>query len=82
MAVYKLTCVMYAKFFIITLDLNLTWVPHINPVNKKCSKNLGVLDKVKYYLPETTMYLLYLYTYFAVFKIWYSTLGECIKETY
>ena len=55
----KLTRVAEAKFLGITLDSNLTWIPHINAISKKCSKNLGVLNKVKHFLPETAMYQLY-----------------------
>ena len=55
----KLTRVTEAKFLGITLDSNLTWIPHINAISKKCSKNLGVLNKVKHFLPETAMYHLY-----------------------
>ena len=54
----KLARVTEAKFLGITLDSNLTWIPHIN-ASKKCSNNLGVLNKVKHFLPETTMYQLY-----------------------
>ena len=55
----KLTRVTEAKFLGITLDSNLTWIPHINSISKKCSKNLGVLNKIKHFLPETHMYQLY-----------------------
>ena len=55
----KLTQATEAKFLGITLDSNLPWIPHINAVSKKCSKNLGVMNKVKYFLPKTVMYQLY-----------------------
>ena len=55
----KLTRGTEAKFLGITLDSNLTWIPHINAISKKCSKNLGVLNKVKHFPPETAMYQLY-----------------------
>ena len=55
----KLARVTEAKFLGITLDSNLTWILHINAISKKCSKNLGVLNKVKHFLPETAMYQLY-----------------------
>ena len=55
----KLTRVTEAKFLGITLDSNLTWIPSINSISKKCSKNLGVLNKIKHFLPERHMYQLY-----------------------
>ena len=55
----KLTCVTEAKFLGIIIDSNLTWIPHINSISKKCSKNLGVLNKIKHFLPERHMYQLY-----------------------
>ena len=55
----KLTQVTEATFLGITLESNLTWIPHINTISKKCSKNLGVLNKVKHFLPETAMYQLF-----------------------
>ena len=48
----KLTCVTEAKFLGIIIDSNLTWIPHINSISKKCSKNLGVLNKIKHFLLE------------------------------
>ena len=48
----KLTRVTEANFLGITLDSNLTWIPHINAISKKCSKNLGVLNKVKPFSPK------------------------------
>ena len=50
----KLTRVTEAKFLGIALDSNLTWIPHINSISKKCSKNLGVLNKIKHFLPKNT----------------------------
>ena len=42
-----------------TIDENLTWKPHIENVCKLCSRNLGVLNKVKYFLPKNSLYQLY-----------------------
>ena len=42
----KLTRVTEAKFPGITLDSNLTWIPHINAVSKKCSKKLGCFEQI------------------------------------
>ncbi len=55
----KLTRVSDAKFLGITLDENLTWKSHINVISKTCSRNIGVLNKLKYVLPKPTLYQLY-----------------------
>jgi len=55
----KLTRVSDAKFLGITLDENLTWKSHINAISKTCSRNLGVLNKLKHVLPKTSLYQLY-----------------------
>ena len=55
----KLTRVQDAKFLGITLDENLTWRSHINTVCKICSRNIGVLNKLKLFLPKPALYQLY-----------------------
>ncbi len=55
----KLTRVNSAKFLGITIDDNITWKPHIDNVSKICSKNIGVLNKLKCYLPKSSLYQLY-----------------------
>ena len=55
----RLTQVSSAKFLGITIDENLTWKNHINDISKVCSRNVGVLNKVKHFLPKTSLYKLY-----------------------
>ena len=55
----KLTRVYEAKFLGITLDHNLTWRSHINSICKTCCRNIGVLNKLKHFLPKPNMYQLY-----------------------
>lgn len=47
------------KFLGVTLDENLTWKPHVSYVKKKVSKNIFILNKVKYVLDCKTMRMLY-----------------------
>ena len=47
------------KFLGITLDENLTWKSHVSYVKKKLSKNIFILNKVKYVLDCKTMRMLY-----------------------
>ena len=55
----KLTRVSTAKFLGITIDENLTWKSQINDIYKVCSRNIGVLNKVKHFLPKQSLYQLY-----------------------
>jgi hypothetical protein len=48
-----------AKFLGITIDENLTWKKQVENVCRSCSINIGVLNKVKMFLPTNTMYQLY-----------------------
>ena len=36
------------KFLGITIDENLTWKLHIQPVENKVSKNIGVINRIRY----------------------------------
>ena len=55
----KLNRVHEAKFLGITIDENITWKKHVENVCKLCSRNIGVLNKVKDFLPTNAMYRLY-----------------------
>ena len=51
------------KFLGITVDQNLTWKNHVDDLAKKCSRSIGILYKVKQFLPESALLILY-YTLF------------------
>jgi hypothetical protein len=55
----KLDRVHEAKFLGITIDENLTWKKQIDTICKSCSRNIGVLNKLKSFLPKNTLYQLY-----------------------
>ena len=55
----RLTRVTEAKFLGITIDENLTWKRQIDNVCKSCARSIGVLNKVKVFLPQQTLYKLY-----------------------
>ena len=48
------------KFLGIYLDKSLNFKSHINYISKKLSKSIGILNKLKYYLPIRTMKTLYM----------------------
>ena len=47
------------KFLGLTVDQSLTWNNHINDLSKKCSSSIGILNKVKNFLPESALLSLY-----------------------
>ena len=51
------------KFLGVTVDQNLTWKNHIDELAKKCSSRIGILYKVRQFLPESALLSLY-YTLF------------------
>ena len=57
----KLTRVGEATFLGIVIDKNLTWNKQIlvDNVRKSCARNIGVLNKMKHFLPEQALYRLY-----------------------
>ena len=54
------------KFLGVYLDKHLTFKSHVNYISKKISKSLGILHKLKFYLPlqiMKTLYLTFIYPY-------------------
>ena len=48
-----------AKFLGVTIDQSLSWTEHISSISKTVSRNTGVLSKLRFFLPATSMHLLY-----------------------
>ena len=55
----KLERVTKTKFLGVIIDENLTWKNHIDGISKTMSRNIGVINKVKYFMPEKVLYTLY-----------------------
>ena len=55
----KLSRAQDAKFLGIIIDENLLWKKQVDAICKTCSRNIGVLNKVKLFLPNSAMYQLY-----------------------
>ena len=47
-----ITCVDDFNFFGVVIDKNLTWQEHISKVKGKLFRGLGILNKLKFFLPE------------------------------
>jgi len=72
------------KFLGLFLDQHLTFKNHANHVNSKISKSLGVLYKLKYYLPHSTLKLLYqtmLHPHFVYgIEAWFGTYSNVTNK--
>ena len=49
----------YIKYLGIYIDKNLNWAPHIQHINSKISKNLGILFRLRHFLTLTTLKQIY-----------------------
>ena len=47
------------KFFGVIIDENLTWTNHIDAISKTVSRNIGMLTKLKHFVPENILYSLH-----------------------
>ena len=47
------------KFLGVHIDGRLTWKTHIAEISKKVSKNVGILNKIKYKVPSESLLTLY-----------------------
>ena len=47
------------NFLGIIIDKKLTWKPHVDNIAKKISKTCGILSRLKFYLPESTLKTIY-----------------------
>ena len=64
-----------AKFLGIKIDDNLTWKKQIDNVCKLLARNMGVLNKVKCFLPEQVLYKLHCLLILPLFKIRLISMG-------
>ena len=51
--------VVNTKFLGVFIDENLTWKCHIDCIAKTISRNIGVINKLKYFVPDRILYSLY-----------------------
>jgi len=47
------------NFLGIIIDNQLTWKPHLNYINKKIAKTIGIMNRLKRFLPQTILLTLY-----------------------
>ena len=49
----------HTKFLGILIDENLTWKYHIDCVSKILSRNIGIMNKLEYFVPDRMSHSLY-----------------------
>ena len=47
------------RFLGVIIDSNLTWTHHINEIENKVAKNIGIIYRLSFYLPKTVLRTLY-----------------------
>ena len=55
----KIDKVNTSKFLGVYIDSNLSWSDHINSISNKISRGVGILSKLKHFIPRTTLRSLY-----------------------
>ena len=75
----------YLKYLAIYIDQNLNWAdPHIQHINSKISKNVGILFKLRHFLPINTLKqiyysLMYPYLYYGIMS-WGNTYSSRLTK--
>ena len=54
-----LECVSEIKFLGITVDDKLSWRPHINNISNIISHNIGIINRLKFHIPSSSLLTLY-----------------------
>lgn len=49
----------YVKYLGILLDCHLTWKPHIDLISDKISKTIGLISKLRHFVPTSTLLTIY-----------------------
>ena len=57
------------KFLGVIVDSKLTWKFHIQELEKKISKNIGIISRLSYILPADVLRMLYSTLVFALFVL-------------
>ena len=59
----------------LTVDTNLNWKKHTEKVANRCSKKIGVLNRLKYVLPLCIKTMLYKHADITTHYIWHNGVG-------
>ena len=69
------------KFLGVLIDENLTWKCHIDCVSKTLSRNIGIMNKLKYFIPGRILYLFIVLLFYLTLTTAYSYGGIHVKCT-
>ncbi len=70
------------QFLGLTLIENLNWKSHINNVSNKISKNIGIINKLKHFIPMKTKVLIYIQYTCMGLSMWQSDKTSISKPAY
>ena len=72
----------YIKYLGVILDKNLNWKPHIQHVNMKISKGIGILAKMRHFVPAQILRNLYFAFIAPSCQLWNNQLGLRSSNSY
>ena len=65
------------KYLGVYNDQNLHWGSQIQHINNKLGKNVGIINKLRYYVDLHTLRHVFL-LHLSIFNLWYYELGQCL----
>ena len=82
-----LTCVDYIKYLGVLVDSTLNWNPHIAELSKKLARTTGVFFKIRHYVSNETLKLLYCSLFYSfisyaidVWSLAHPTILDCLYK--
>ena len=70
----------YIKYLGVYIDKNLSWTPHICHINNKISKNIGIINKLRYYLDLHVLKQLYYSLIYPYLQYGITSWGNAYKS--
>ena len=71
----------YVKYLGVLLDSTLSWKPHIDYISKKVSRIVGVLSRLRHFIPKNTLIKMYKSLLQPLLLYGISTWGQACKKT-
>ena len=73
----------YVKYSGILIDKNLSWKIHIDNVATKLSKTVGLIAKLRHFVPQHTLLNIYRALILPYVSLWFDSLGKLVvKNTF
>ena len=80
-----LQCEDHVKYLGVLLDSNLSWKFQINNVALKISRTVGVVARLRHFVPRTTLLNIYqslIFFYLTYHDIWFGGLGSSCQNSF